>query len=161
MRKTNMPLLVNQGQLRSRSEAGDTLVEILVALVVIGITAIALLTAFATAITSSSEHRNLANNNIALWSVAETAFSQIQQYASNNNNFNTSCAANYSGNFGADPTKYTVTIGPVLYWDSSQTPPFSSYCTSPSYVPQEIPVKVTSVLNGSSDSTEIVVGHFP
>ena len=130
------------------------------ALVVIGITAVALLTAFVTAITSSAEHRNLANNNSVLWGAAETAFSQIQQYASTN--FDITCSASpYSGlSFGVDPTKYTVTIGPVLYWSpSSQS--FTSSCIKPSYVPQEFKVTVTNISNATSDSASIVVGHFP
>ena len=141
------------------SERGDTLLEILIALTVIGITAVALLTAFATAITSSSQHRNLANNNSVLWGAAETAFSQIQLYA--NTNFDTTCSSTpYSGfSFGVDPAKYSVTLGPVLWWNSS-TQKFSTSCTSPSYVPQEMKVTVTNK-NGTSDSAYIVVGHFP
>ncbi len=42
-----------------RSEKGDTLIEVLAALTILGIAALALLTAFATAITSSGEHRHL------------------------------------------------------------------------------------------------------
>jgi hypothetical protein len=54
------------------SEAGDTLVEVLLALVVIALTAVAILGAFATSISASSEHRTLATSDTALRSFAET-----------------------------------------------------------------------------------------
>jgi hypothetical protein len=54
------------------SEAGDTLVEVLLALVVIALTAVAILGAFATSISATSEHRTLATSDTALRSFAET-----------------------------------------------------------------------------------------
>ena len=160
-------------QVRSRDvhhrkpDDGDTLIEILVAIVVISVTAVSLLAAFATAITASAQHRNLATNNSALWGATETAITKIQQYATTN--FDTSCTASYSGiNLGVDSTKYTVAIGPVLYWDytnpSNQTfVPGKLYtsCAAPSYVPQEIPITITKISGGTSDSANVVVDYTP
>ena len=142
--------------------------EILISVVVISITAVALLGAFSTAITASGQHRNIASNNAALWGAAETAFTKIQQYASAN--FDTSCNASYSDvNLGVDTSIYTVTIGSVLYWDETN-PTNQSFvaptslttpCVAPSYAPQEVPITITKISNGTSDSATIVVDHIP
>jgi type II secretory pathway pseudopilin PulG len=49
------PVLVDTPADRRRSEAGDTLIEVLLAIVVLGLTSVALLTAFGTIISSSAE----------------------------------------------------------------------------------------------------------
>ena len=70
-------------KLRSRldehtSEIGDTLVELLIALVVISVTAVALLAGFTTAITGSAEHRNIATLDTVLKGFIEQATHQLQ-----------------------------------------------------------------------------------
>jgi hypothetical protein len=57
----------------ARPEAGDTLVEVLIAVVIIALTAASLLGALATTLTSSGEHRSLANIDTILRSYAEDA----------------------------------------------------------------------------------------
>ena len=81
---------------REHSEAGDTLIEILLALVVISLGVVSLIGAFATSISASASHRSLATLDTLLKSYAETATFQIQQ--SSNPMFAT-CAtpATYSG----------------------------------------------------------------
>ena len=64
---------------RSRwDEAGDTLVEILLALVILGIAGVALMVGFATAITNSSTHRQLATLNTTARAATNEAIAQIQ-----------------------------------------------------------------------------------
>jgi hypothetical protein len=57
---------------RRHSEAGDTLIEVLLALAVIGLTVVSILGAFATSISATSEHRTLATADAAVRSFAET-----------------------------------------------------------------------------------------
>jgi type II secretory pathway pseudopilin PulG len=57
---------------RERSETGDTLIEVLIALVVIGVTAVSILGAFATSISATSEHRTVATADSVVRSFAET-----------------------------------------------------------------------------------------
>jgi len=61
-----------------RSEAGDTLIEVLVAVVVLAFCVVGLLGALTTSITSSSEHRSLASDDTVLRSFAEAAKYDIQ-----------------------------------------------------------------------------------
>src|SRR5580704_5144831 len=65
-----------------RSESGDTLIEVLLAVVILGIASVAILLAFATSISGSAEHRNLTTMDTVLRTAAEEAISQIQQASS-------------------------------------------------------------------------------
>ena len=115
---------------KSRSEAGDTLIELLIALVVIGLASVALLAAFATSITASAEQRTLASLDTLLKSYVETAIYQIQQQpvvaSPPSAPLYSSCAATYTPTYTLPPgyTGYTVSISasttPVQYWE---TPP--------------------------------------
>ena len=67
---------------RRRSEAGDTLIEILIALAVIGIAATAILLAFATTISGSGQHRNLVTMDTMLRSASAEVTAAIQQQSS-------------------------------------------------------------------------------
>lgn len=60
-------------------DRGDTLVEVLVAVVIIGLTATAVLGGFATSIASSAEHRQITNIDTALRSYASAATYELQQ----------------------------------------------------------------------------------
>ncbi len=62
---------------RRRSEAGDTLIEVLLAVVMLGLTSVALLTAFGTIISSSAEYRGLATMDTVLRSASQQAVSQV------------------------------------------------------------------------------------
>lgn len=62
----------------NRVDVGDTLIEVLIAIAVLGLCIAALLGALMTSIRSSVEHRSLANIDAVLRSYAEAAKSQIE-----------------------------------------------------------------------------------
>ena len=66
------------GDVRGRGERGDTLIEVLLALMVLGLTAVALLLAFSTSISGSARHREIATANTVLDSASQLAIAQIQ-----------------------------------------------------------------------------------
>ncbi len=118
-----------QNEDRRRSEAGDTLVEILIALAVIGIAATALLLAFATSISGSGEHRNLATFDTMLRTASAEASSLIQQQSLADF---TSCSGAYLVNQQGIPlpnaaapaaNPYSASITGVQYWNSAANPP--------------------------------------
>jgi hypothetical protein len=78
---------------RVNSEAGDTLIEVILAVVIVSIAVVSLLGGLVVSITSSSEHRSLATIDTILKSFAETAEYQIQ--LSPTPLFQNSCTANY------------------------------------------------------------------
>ncbi len=63
----------------SEQEDGDTLLEILIALLVISVTVVALLTGYVSSIGGSATHQNLTEIDVMLRDVAESATYQIQQ----------------------------------------------------------------------------------
>ncbi len=131
------------------SDTGDTLVEVLIAIVILGITAIALLTAFGTSIKSSAEHRQLANEDASLRAATDEVISQIQDSA---DNAFTSCPTSYSPVFNLTGSFHLATGSPtVQYWNGSG---WSTTCSVPTN-PQQWTVTLTSASYTSSISTVI------
>lgn len=128
------------------SEAGDTLVEVLITLVIVSLCVVAFLSAFSTSISASAEHRTLVSIDTVLRSASENALSQIEQDSSP---LFSACAtpSTYSGiNFGI-PSGYVATITSVEYWNGSS---FSTACASGSTAPQLISLTVSGPLGSSS-----------
>lgn len=104
-------------------ERGDTLVEILIAIAILGISVTALLGALVTTITSASEHRSLASNDTVLRSYAEQLKDVIQLRTTGP--IFTPCATVTSSNGYAGttitpsnlPTRYTVKIQSIQWWN--------------------------------------------
>ncbi len=123
-----------QAEDRRRSEAGDTLVEILITLAVIGIAATAIMLAFATSISGSGSHRNVATMDTMLRTAAAEVSAAIQNQIPNSTFANCSGASVVNGNTALyiplpDPN-YTASITQAEYW-SSTTASFSSPVTPP------------------------------
>jgi type II secretory pathway pseudopilin PulG len=106
-----------------RSESGDTLIEVLIAVVIIALAATALLGALLTSITSSVSHRSLAVDDSVLRSFAEAAKEQIELQS---NPLYVHCPASYSISSSAPPSGYSVpAITQVQYWNGAA---FQSGC---------------------------------
>jgi type II secretory pathway pseudopilin PulG len=135
---------------QSNSEMGDTLIEVLVALVIIGIAGVALLGSFATTIGGSAEHRYLATLDATLKSFVEQATYQIQLGPSP---IFSSCATitnlGSSPEYGitalgsAPPSGYSISAS-IKYWIGSWTSSANSCNSLYPYAPQLI----TAVVNG-------------
>ena len=149
------------------SEAGDTLVEVLLAIVILGLASVAILLAFGTSISGSAEHRNLATADTVLRTAAEVTTSLIQQQSSTQwGNCPNPAVPNPYSNLQSTvstslPTGWTVQINPsgypVGYWSSSsasfvsqanggcvQSTPASPQINSP----QQITITVTNSATG-------------
>jgi hypothetical protein len=64
-----------------RGEKGDTLIEVLLAVVVLGLASVALIIAFGTSISASADHRNLTTVRTLLASASQQAIGEMQQTA--------------------------------------------------------------------------------
>jgi prepilin-type N-terminal cleavage/methylation domain-containing protein len=149
----------NEGQLpertrSARNDAGFTLVEMLIAIVMVGLIASVLMTSLGTVIRSSKKSDSHARLEAVLSSVADrlttTAFipcARTTSYAS--------AASSASGSIGWQPS--TVVVTSVQYWNSS-TNTFGSTCSASSVVNsiQKIRVVVTSPDGKSSRDLEVV-----
>ncbi len=160
----------------SCNERGDTLIEVLIALVVIGLTVAALLGAFATSVIASGEQRGLATTDTVLKSYVEAAIFQIesQEFSSTNGTYpifygceSPSTLANYYtnglktglGNGGivyySPPSGYSASIQNVQFWDGNQ---FGSSCATGSLNPEELQA-VVQAPNGTTASLYFVVSN--
>ena len=137
---------------RHRSQAGDTLVEVLVAVIVVGLCGVALLLAFSTSITSTSAYRNLAAMDTVLRSASEAAVSQIQQQTPP---LFSSCAtpSYYQSQVALGAANATFTT--VQYWTGTS---FSPSCPAGSLSPQLLTIVVTGP-QGVSDTNSFVVTY--
>ena len=137
---------------RQSSERGDTLIEVLIALAVLGMAGLALLAGFATAITASGEHRNLASLDSSDRIAANTAIADIQQEAqkfANQSNDPFSCPDTFTPTFSNLTGHFQVTVTSVGYWNGSV---FQSPCVS--HAAQQYTLTVSSVSSSSSFSTQ-------
>jgi type II secretory pathway pseudopilin PulG len=170
MSRSAHPIAVESGQSRGesrrrRSEAGDTLIEVLLALMVLGLASVALLIAFSTSIAASAEHRKLAsyNNVLAVASQELTAAIQSQPAL-----FQTGCPgvtgypqyglpggvtlpAPYAGKY----TVNYVTTNPVQYWNGT-----SFDTTVRCGVPQMITIQLAGTPYTNSFIVNYSVGSF-
>jgi type II secretory pathway pseudopilin PulG len=61
-----------------RSERGDTMIEVLLALIVLGLTSVALIVAFSTTLSASAEHRALTSGDIAVNNYSQQVIAGIE-----------------------------------------------------------------------------------
>ena len=124
--------------LAAQSERGDTLIEVLIAVVIMALTAVALLGALTTAISASVEHRSLAVDDNLLRSFAETAKQQIELDPSSPQHF-TPQATSYAVAYTVPPEDqpptvpspgYTIKITGIAYWSSAAQQFQSTYVNS-------------------------------
>jgi hypothetical protein len=137
-------------------------VEVLLALVVIGLTSVALLGAFGTSISASAEHKDQATLDSVLKAFVEQATFQLGRQTSSSPKF-TACAtiATYSGvtipTVTSSQGNYTASITSVSYWQSDNT--WGSSCTTTATPSQQqlLTATATNTTTGTSQSADFVV----
>ncbi len=164
-----------------RGDAGDTLIEVLLALVVLSLASVALIIAFGTSISASADHRDLANYNTVLASAEADMRSQVDLNPSaifgscptiwsQNTAYPTS--AQLSSNL---PSSDTASIISVQYWNGATWSTSCSGLTDPTELitiqiadrsskqpPQDIqivisdPITVASAQGTSSVAAQLV-----
>ena len=143
-------------------EDGDTLVEVLLTIVIVGLTAVALLLGFATSISSTAEHRNLTSLDAAARVAVDAAINGVQNHA--NQAF--PCNPNGIPGFNAAtltlPNGFTVVNPTVTYWSLSGNA-FGACDTTDAngtYLPQQYTMHITSP-TGNYTTTVSTVGVRP
>jgi titin len=155
---------------RHHGEDGDTLIEVLLALIVLGLATVALMIAFGTSISASAEHRNLTTINSILTSASQQAISEMQLVAQQN--LFASCQTVMTEESqvvlsvlpSSDSALYTVqfvpstyTPGPVEWWNQA-TGTFTTSCPA-GYVnqPQMFTISLTVKSSGATYYSSFVV----
>ena len=156
-RKTGRTTVSDRGRY---SEAGDTLVEVLLALIVLGLASVALLIAFSTSISASAEHRTLATDNTVLATATQVTIANIQSQPSL-----FSCPSSLSSYPGYGPSGITLPAPyagnyTVLYaasnsveWWNSTSKTFTSTCVA------NAPELITIYLQGTTVTNSFVVDY--
>ena len=106
-------------------ERGDTLVEVLLALVVLGLAGMALLLGFATSITSSAEHRHLATLDASVRAASDEVIAQVQD-ATDNAFGPTACSSPYHPTWTLSGSVH-VTSYSVWYWNGTAISPAGTH----------------------------------
>lgn len=142
------------------TDRGDTLVEVLIAVVIIAVTVFAIGGAFVTIVAASGTHRTLATEETVLRAIAE----DVVKPPNATTDPYLPCASEYAVPAGITPNGFTTTITLVGYWnglvDSNNKPEFQTSLSSCSASPptddglQEI--KITES-EGSGPSESIYV----
>ena len=157
---------------RRRDEAGDTLVEVLLAIIVLGMASVALLIAFGTTISASAEHRNLVTYNTVLATATQETISAIESQQSY---FSAACPSTISsypgyggislpapyatGQFspaGSHSVQYATASAPI-----SNTNPIE-YWNGTSYgltCHDDVSELITIYISGTTDSNSFVVDY--
>ena len=162
IRRSRQERLDNQEQ-RS-SEAGDTLIEVLLAITILGIAGVALLTGFVTSITASAQHRNLATQNNSL----RVATNQVTSFLEQNSSAIFTCQTPFYAPWdpqsslyskwqasigGTTNENFTISNSPtVQYWNGST---FTNTGTCTTTTPQQWTIGITS--GGITTSVSTVV----
>lgn len=154
------PHRASRGSFRRRrdcsdSERGDTLIEILVAVLILSVAGVALLSAFSTNIAGSAAHRKLANNDMVLRGISEAAYSQIQLGSQVALPLYQSCAQSYL--IDSPYSGYVAEVVGVQYWNPSAATWVSSPCPTSGQSVQLVTIKVKTSLGTSIGTTNIVV----
>ena len=149
---------------RSWRDRGDTLVEVLLALMILGLASVALIVAFQTSITASSQHRNLSAITSAMSDVTSAAYSQVRTSVlaapTGTSIFDVQQPPSaYQSIFGpafaaALPSNFSATVTKVTFWDPS-IQVFDSTFTQ--YQPQLMTVAITSTRSTTTTYHSVVL----
>jgi hypothetical protein len=149
-----------------RTESGETLLEILLALIILSLASVALITAFGTSVNASAEHRRLANFNTVLASSISTTTTTMQQQSAGVFN---SCEPLSSYPSSAQITAALGLTGYTAAIAASGTQPAVEYSDGGVYStncnaddvgnPQLINVVVTNTQTGFTQSNTVVVDN--
>lgn len=154
-----------------RADAGDTLIEVLIALLILSITVVALLSAFSTSIAASAEYRNIAVTDSVVRTLSEQVIAQFQQgttYIACPNATPATYLSGYSGSASLTsaltiPAPYTsagysASLSAVGYWTGNNFDGTPSTCSIGSTVPEQLTITITGPSGTSETLTFIVEG---
>lgn len=140
-----------------RDDRGDTLIEVLLSLVILGLAALSMIVAFGTSLTASGQHRNLTTAETYAKTVANHVASNVQAVTSNFLCTSPPTAAIYTGLTSAValPTGYSAAVTGLSYWNAA-TSSWGATCVA--NAPQLISLSVTSP-SGAVNTVSVVVDN--
>lgn len=135
---------------RCDAERGETLVELLVTVVIVGTAVVALVGALALAVRVSDIHRKQATAGAAVRAFAEAIETRVSATAGY---VNCATPASYAGAYTGTPNGYTATITAVEYWDGTA---FATTCTTDTGI-QRVSLQVASDDGRATETLDVVL----
>jgi Tfp pilus assembly protein PilV len=155
---------------RSALETGETLVELLVTIVIIGVAVVGIIGGLATAVFSSDAHRKDADSESIVQSYSEFLVSNATSYlACTSSSVPTKAqyAAEVPTSLYQPPTGYTVAPTSVAFWtgtnpaDASSAASFSSGCPSNGDLGLQLIQVTASSTDGKDTETLSILKRSP
>jgi type II secretory pathway pseudopilin PulG len=129
---------------RCRGEAGETLVELLITVSILGIAVVALLFGLATAVRLSGSHRTQANAEVIAAGGAESVKKQPYQ----------DCPSSYTATDDVNvPSGWSLSVTSIKNWNGTA---FVTGCPSPNQKLQLVTVRAASPNNQSVETIDVV-----
>jgi type II secretory pathway pseudopilin PulG len=138
-------------RLRSRlgRERGDTLVEVLITITIVGIAFTGILAGLATAINLSGRHRGQANADVVLVSAAESVKNQAYTQCASTSSYSATSGVTLPSGWVAS----NLSITSVKKWNGSS---FVTTCPATDQGLQLITISATTPDNKSTETIEVV-----
>jgi Tfp pilus assembly protein PilE len=141
-------------------ERGETLIELLVAVIILSTAVLALVGGLGLAVMVSDIHRKQATAGAAVRAFAETLERRVAAPSGSNPTGYVDCATatSYAGSYPA-PTGYTATVVDVWFWAGTAFAPPAGPCTSPAVDTgvQLVKLKVESSDGRASETLDVVL----
>ncbi|MEV6928365.1 prepilin-type N-terminal cleavage/methylation domain-containing protein [Dactylosporangium sp. NPDC051485] len=139
------------------NDRGETLIELLVTVIIVGVAVVALVGGIATSVRMSDIHRKQAQAGAYVRAFGEAIENSVSTGAPTKY---TACAgtATYSTAYPAHPdggTAYTAAITAVTYWNPTSNA-FAASCTTDSGV-QKVSLKVSTSDNKVAETLDVII----
>jgi prepilin-type N-terminal cleavage/methylation domain-containing protein len=141
------------GRLPGGDSAGETLIELLVAMSILGVAVVALVSGIGTSVLVSDVHRKEATAGAVVRTYSEAIEAAVDAPTSG---YNTTCAgvSAYSAPAGfSAPSGYTAKVTAIAYWNGSA---FGSTCSADVGV-QKLSLLVSSTDNRARESLDLII----
>lgn len=134
-------------------ERGDSLVELLVAVTLLGLAVVAIVSGLGTSVLVSDVHRKQSTAGAEVRSFAE----EIENTVAVGGYFPCADTARYVPAYGSShtaPSNFTQTVTAVRYWNGSI---WLSSCQSPDKGLQKLTLKISSSDNRASETLDVII----
>lgn len=138
------------------SDGGESLLELLIAIAILGIAVVAVVGSLVTGVLVSDVHRKQTVAGSTLRNYAESVESSVAASTSAYTSCGTSAAYATPSGFTA-PAGYTASVTAVRYWKGVPTLSFQTTCTSPDSGVQKVSLRVRSNDGRATETLDIIV----
>ena len=136
---------------RARGDRGETLIELMVAVMILSTAVVALVGAIALSVRVSDIHRKQATAGAAVRAFAEALATKVATTPTGYHDATCATPANYSGIYTA-PAGYTAEVTAVQFWSGS-----AFVATCPDHGVQRVSLRVASDDGRASETIDVVL----